>query len=739
MTDVVKPINYNIKLQKEQTIKSLYQKISTAKLDMIKTILNNNGIVVKNDAKSVDDILAYIEKNDITNLKIANQLIERISQSMDDLLSELEKNSMNAFQKFVQKAESIVSPISKTLTKTMATRTAMMLAPTVVSKLALSAGIMLIGNYKLSKNSKKHTILTKKAECERILQELEITTFDNKVIDTRFDSTTQEAIRGFLKEHNIEFVDSGYLSLRQTINDLDYETKVELCVFLNNLLNKNIDITSRLDSRKTSFFDKLKNASKKIRDGSVVGAVTASTINSIDPAIIAGPLNGTIAGYITSKLSENDFLTKISGLLGTVGTICAERLPFVGDDVQRFLRTENVVALSIAGGGLGAIGIGVSSVMIAFKNLKKRFEHMKNNKEIMEFDKEKYAEFDQQEISKRILLLKEKQPSEEEQLIIDLVWSYMHNKDKNNSKKPENIVELSNIIKMSDEGTKRDLVVLFERLRDSNNKNYYSFWEKLKRVWKTTTTLTLMGLSAISLVDIIKDGTILPQISNKLFNGIENKVSDMRILPEIEHINKTPLNQTDTKILEGMSESELTTAETQYSELQSFLSEGTVAEKIVENQNSTIEEGVMSWLKLFAQGQMTKENIDQTGLAINPTETETLTTPYSIKEIFGDRKRIEPYINNLSIEERTNLAYYFNSRSSQQTNETFGDIAATLSNKENFGAIKEYIKHNNIRTKISKGLSTLLEAVTPLVTLGTTIKNEEMNFEQDKITTAKHR
>lgn len=771
------PATQTISIQKEKTIASLRKKFHGEKLEMIKTLLHNNGITIDPNAKTVDELIKYIKSHENSNIAYkAEQMIAGISQNLQNLLSELENGSMNAFQKFIKKAEDVVAPLARVTTKSLAVRTAVTLAPTVASKLVVSAGITGWNTFKLIRNKKERAVLTRENELEKILQELEVTIIDDTIIDTRFNEEAQEKIRDFLKKKKIDFVDSGYISLRQAIHSLDFMNKKELCHILNDLLHRELQIEERLNKRKGNFFEKLKQGSQKITKGVLAGVGAATAVNSIDPALLAGPLNGTVLGYIAEKLMSNNLMTKIMGVTGTVGTAALEWIPVVGEQFENIFAAENMIALGIVGGGLGIAGIAASSVMEIAKNIKNKFKYISRSKEIRKLDAKCYADSDaaEWEIMRRLRSQKENTP--EEQMMIDLVYGYIANDLKQPVNKPENIYELTTLIGSLDDNCKQKLTQFFEKLKDCNSKNYGDFVNFIIKSGKTISTLTLLGFAGLSVYDLLKDGTFLPEVSAKLFADVPDNVYLMEKMAELQEISDQVPKEASTEFrnipadqfgktqqtytgLSQMTEevdaidavaNDFSTTGTELKNDLVYFSEHPIEVikdglkpigdwyeesakpywQDVFNSESLMEAGGKLWDGTVSLGEDMWNSIVNGGKEVYNAFEEGAQVVTDIvtgeKRITYDGEKIISTIASLSDNEKINLIHYFNSLSESNITEngriTYEAISQAL--QGDFLRLEELIADHNAKVAIHQGISNVLNVVTPSAEVISTLDDE---------------
>ena len=90
------------------------------------------------------------------------------------------------------------------------------------------------GKVSLKRNKKKLAVSNKEIAVDDLFQKLEVKrNASGKIIDTRFPPEVQEYIRSYLKNKNIKYNDTGYLSLRGAYQSLSPEMKLELCININ--------------------------------------------------------------------------------------------------------------------------------------------------------------------------------------------------------------------------------------------------------------------------------------------------------------------------------------------------------------------------------------------------------------------------------------------------------------------------------------------------------------------------
>lgn len=200
---------------KEKTVQSLRSKLHEAKLIAIKEQLRKRDIEYDDSITNLNELKSSLKKKlSSISYEQVEDIYEKVNVAYDIVLNDLERGSIDATTKFIRDAEKITTPIAKSVAKGLAARTAIVLAPTIGSKVAIAGGLAAGSAYKLVKSKKEGQVLNQNTECDKMLQEMEVTYSDGKVIDTRFSSEIQDEIRKFLESKKIEYNDTGYLSLR---------------------------------------------------------------------------------------------------------------------------------------------------------------------------------------------------------------------------------------------------------------------------------------------------------------------------------------------------------------------------------------------------------------------------------------------------------------------------------------------------------------------------------------------
>ena len=606
---LIQKIKNKIAIAKEKTGSKLSKKLHEEKLKLIKEQLVADGFVFNNDIATIEELKIHL-KNRLSDIdyKYAERVIEDITLKLDSLFDELMDGSTTAVRDFVNKAEKVAEKVSGTVGIPLAMRTAIALAPSITAKVALTGGLVANSAYKLIKTRKQGIALNKNNELDRILRELEITKTDGVVSDTRFSPSIQEEIRTFLKDKKIVFDDLGYISLRSAMSSLSFEDKKELCTLLNTRLGRNIDIEKRIENKSENFFEYIKDKGKDTLKMALLLIGGAAVVNGIDPAIIAGPVNGTALGAFVSNLCSNSgLLGPILGLVGGAGTAILEYIPIIGTACENLFSIENLVLAGIVGGSAGLLG---SLGKDAIEKIKKWISNIRsdsNYKKLRELDNEKYGEEDKKELELMKNKLNEEKSQLENTVIKDLIYGYITDDLGINIEEPNNINELNESISKLDNKDKEKIRKFVSKLKNYNHDHNIDFINGIKDVGKVASSFAILGLAGVSIYDLIKGGTVLPGLSEKLFNANHGGT----LLPEVNNIIDDPN-------LSISSVRDLDKAQGTYSSLLDCIRE----EKPTLFQN------------LF-QGLDKVEVVDKT--------------------------RISAIINELPVEDATDLAYFMNS------------------------------------------------------------------------------
>lgn len=697
---------------KEKTVQSLRSKLHEAKLIAIKEQLRKRDIEYDDSITDLNELKSSLKKKlSSISYEQVEDIYEKVNVAYDKVLNDLERGSIDATTRFIRDAEKITTPIAKSVAKGLAARTAIVLAPTIGSKVAIAGGLAAGSAYKLVKSKKEGQVLNQNTECDKMLQEMEVTYSDGKVIDTRFSSEIQDEIRKFLESKKIEYNDTGYLSLREQIYSLSFEDKLELCNLLNDKMNKGIDVNERIESKKGNFFDKLKNSVKNVRNSILTGVGVSAAVNTVDPAIIAGPINGTFLGTLISKLTDSKIIQGVTGLFGGVGSAVLERIPVVGDAAKSALAGESLLAGGIVGAGIGIAGLVAADIINVVKNLKDKFKYIKNRNEIMKYDSEKYSKDDKEEYLRMREVIYNKEDNLGDQAIFQLVYEYLV--DDLNIKfinNPKNLAQLSDEIDNLSDEEKKQVRTFIDKLIDYNDNNHSDFVNGLIKGGKALSTIALLGLSGMSIYDLIKGGTFLHELSGKLFKNVPGNiyadVPDKLEIPE-KGSSVSTVHESAGGHVHGGGGTSFDTPTTQEPSLSggggSIDTENisTVHESASgrvygggsisfgESNTNNIFNGFSKWFEEKFNGsnsnlgELFNESIDIKNGLVGQVE-------------FTDKKQIEKIIKGMSDDELVNLAYYYTHPSGVNTSgETYRLLGEVMNESKNLKKIQSALDKYN--------------------------------------------
>ena len=568
------------KKRKEKALNEMKAKLENAKLSLIYAELEELNISFNRNyttAKElVNDLQGKLNDIDFNNVK---SVVEKVEASLNTMVSELEKGSTSAFTKVM--TGNLAKGIAKSIGISLAGRTALMLAPTVGTKALVSAGLAGYGLYRIIKNRKQIIEINENNELNNILQDLEVTKDENNnYLDTRFNDNIQEEIRLFLKNSNVKFDDTGYRSLREVIYSLDMDKKKSLCTLLNSKIGKGIDIDKRI-SKARKKLNVMASSAAGISAGFTLGMQGATAINSIDPALTAGFLNGTLLASFADKTVGTDWFTKLSGAFGLIGTEVLEHIPVIGGVAKKVFAAENMAAFTAVGATGGfVVGLGLYLASV----FKKIYNSSKNKKESLEYlklDSEKYGETDKVELEE---IVKKTLNSENigELAIIDIVTGYLKESNITLEGNLRSIKELRESISKLPSSDKKKAQDILSKINDNLN-NDPEFIRKLKKAGKISIVLFTSGLAAMSVYDIIKGGEFLPEISKKLFpqNNIYNPLT---VEPITAPLNNT--NVDDAAMIEDARKIALEFNDVKYHMQASNISNTTYADEFIKRNPS---------------------------------------------------------------------------------------------------------------------------------------------------------
>lgn len=539
---------------KHKVSNRIFHKIDEAKLDIIKQALTERNIPFDNNIDNLNELKRkVINKLNLIKKREINMVIDNTTNELQKVISELKSGSTTAFSKFVSKAyTNLIKPISKGSAISLASRTALILAPNIEYKLLIGAGI--VGNtlYKLSKNNKYKIIANQSYECNKILRELEITKDDSgNIIDTRFSKTIQDEILKFFAKNNVKMNNTGYLELIECVYNLKLDKKIALANIINNEMGNPIEVNERIKKYDKSIIKKIKNnIVLPIVASAGLGSSIAVGISVSDPSWIAAPANGTAIGLLVAKLTNSPVMGWISGILGAGGTAALQYIPVVGVISDNVLANENIIILGTLGAIVGVFGVVGTKIYSVVKNTSDFFKRQKEEKKIKKIDTGLYSADNNNEKG-MINLLKEKGPTDEELAIINITNAYMKEKGIELNKEIDSISSLKSLINNSNEAKKKELLKLVGYLEEYRTRDPNGFRRIMNKIGSSIYWSSIFGLAGLSIWDIISGGEILTQISEQMFKDVPGvlKKTDLVIERASEPIESTPKPATTKSIL----------------------------------------------------------------------------------------------------------------------------------------------------------------------------------------------
>ena len=511
--------NDKVRVNKREVIKNIEKKTEEGKLELIKAALREKNFSFDDSINDYHEFVKYVDSELAGGeLYLAKKVIDTINKEVDQMINELTNGSTTAFKDFINRIGKKVELVGNIATNSLAVNTIITLVPTAVGKAGIGIVLTGLSLYNLNKTDKYKQMTNLTYELNKILQELEITKDANgKLIDTRFNETIVNTIKEFLKNNSIVYEDTGYLSLRDTIYNLSNEQKEMLCNILNNQKGNTINVDERITPYREGLFKRIGDKYiKEMSIGAAGGATIATTINSINPGLLAGPANGTIVGTIVNSLTNNGIVKWVSGLLTGIAGVFGQYIPVIGGVLKTVLSVENLVALSVAGAGVGLLSALGKKIISIIKNRKNNFETQSNMKEIQELDLKLYGEKDLEEI--RLIterLTKDKE--NREKFIINIVCQYMNELGIDYGRIPNSFKELQELVANLPKKEKKAVNKLVTSLDDYLHREPNGFKRVMKKVGEFLKKGITIGLAGMSLADIFTGGAFLKFIKEKLF------------------------------------------------------------------------------------------------------------------------------------------------------------------------------------------------------------------------------
>lgn len=412
----------------------------------------------------------------------------------------------------------------KAIISSLAINTILIMAPSIQIKFAFSLLIVLKNIVDLNKIIKYSNVEKKNFYANKILHELEITKENKKTVNTRFDDDLINYINVFLKRNN-EDIPSSYLDLRNKIYNLDIDKKINLINLLNNLTGNKYD-TKIFDSCSNNLYKEFKNSIiKPILIGASMGMFIATSINSVDPSIMASIYNSVGLGILFNNISKKSTIGIIGMVLGTILTKSIQFIPIVGTSL---IAKENIILTSIITSSFYLIFNTGKKIFNSVKNYIQRKIFINNYKKDLDIDSILYAKdnFDNYVIDKNIIN----------------IITYLKENNINISN-ASSILELKMGINKLSFINKIKVTKLLTRLERKN----MSFKDKLfkcgKDFFSTLYYTIVLVLGLLTIVDIFVDNTFLDSLRLQLFPNSYKKydlIKDVKIEKVIESPTCTP-------------------------------------------------------------------------------------------------------------------------------------------------------------------------------------------------------
>ena len=419
---------------------------------------------------------------------------------------------------------SIFNACIKAIISSLAINTILIMAPSIQIKFAFSLLIVLKNIVDLNKIIKYSNVEKKNFYANKILHELEITKENKKTVNTRFDDDLINYINVFLKRNN-EDIPSSYLDLRNKIYNLDIDKKINLINLLNNLTGNKYD-TKIFDSCSNNLYKEFKNSIiKPILIGASIGMFVATSINSVDPSIMASIYNSAGLGILFNNISKKSTIGIIGMVLGTILTKSIQFIPIVGTSL---IAKENIILTSIITSSFYLIFNTGKKIFNSVKNYIQRKIFINNYKKDLDIDSILYAKdnFDNYVIDKNIIN----------------IITYLKENNINISN-ASSILELKMGINKLSFINKIKVTKLLTRLERKN----MSFKDKLfkcgKDFFSTLYYTIVLVLGLLTIVDIFVDNTFLDSLRLQLFPNSYKKydlIKDVKIEKVIESPTCTP-------------------------------------------------------------------------------------------------------------------------------------------------------------------------------------------------------
>lgn len=509
------------KITKRKVIKQMREKLEETKLSVIKEEFAEKNIAFPENITTIKDLEKKLKKTSSElDYNKAHSIIQSISDQFNATVNSLEEGSKTAFTKLM--TSRTTTSIAKSLGVSLTGRTLLVLAPTALTKAIVAGGMGAYYVVNAIKNKKSVKAANISNEINNILLDLEATKIDDKYVDTRFNEECQETIKQFLNDNNIMYTYTGYRSLISAVYSMNDDLKLKLAKQLNIILARDEEIDTRLEKAGEKL-NVVAATATAAGIGLSVGKEIANTINDINPAIGATAIattGGSFLGDWLAKITGKSWLKKLTTGVATVGTAV---LGFFGIG-KGIMAIGNNVVFSTAG---TIVGTAIGPVLSIISTIKDIIEKKKLNKKFKEYNKldaEKYAEDDAKEFE----VLKQKMTEEVsiEQVVLDITLGFIRDSGINLNGTPQSIKELNYLIDNLPQEDKDNAKNIEKYINDALLSDTELLKRNIKKAANVTGTLVLSGFSALSIYDLIKGGTFLPELSQKIFtnNNLNSKL-----------------------------------------------------------------------------------------------------------------------------------------------------------------------------------------------------------------------
>lgn len=501
MSSKKEKFNNEYQVAKTNAVNALIDKMVDQKLAILKAFLKESGIEYDDSIKDYKKLVKYLKKN--LKGEVRNKVVKRckeIDESVENTIDELSKGSTTAFSRFADIAKGLIKPV----TIGLALNTAIRLAPNNITRLAIFGVSVLYNGYTLIKNSIQAKKDFSEENLNKYLFNLELKFTGDKLTDTRFSLDEQNIIRDYFAKNDIEYVDTGYQSLRAVLYKLTFDQKFELVCKLTGRdtdsaqkkFRKDLGIytkVEKIDEDKNRLIAFLKNK------GDIgVNALLASSM-----PWLASSLNGMIAnGVVSGQLGST--VGKATGFLAFITSYLNQNSLVMG--------VESFLILSV----LGNIGKGIKKL---FDNLKEKKNQTKLIEEYQNIEKAKYADDDLNENKKLLEMYDNSAINGKNQIVVEIITEYLKYVGVKEEIIPKNVDELSKFLK-SDKITarqKRKVRSFLKELSYFNTHKNNKFVRKLEKILKASGTIAALGLAGMSIYDFISGGKFLNDIFQKLY------------------------------------------------------------------------------------------------------------------------------------------------------------------------------------------------------------------------------